>query len=181
MKREYDLNEISVSTDYNGFMIIKSCFLLIIIWIILFNNMVKKGFSSLYAVALIGISIYLIYSAISFKMAKVVFKGDKVYYKNGCFLIKEYDICSIAGIKITAAYGKTGGFSGEFRDKNGNIAYTLLYLKYVDDDIRNFKGKENFSTMFANEYHKNILFSSVYDERVIQYLKAVNPDIEIMD
>ncbi len=110
----------------------------------------------------------------------IIFKDEFVYYKN--FIQKKYNISSIKGVKTAVTYD-TSAWGGDevYKTKNGNILYTVFYLKSVDDNIRMFDGKKGLSSTFANDYHKNILFSSVYDERVIQYLKTVNPDIEIMD
>ena len=111
----------------------------------------------------------------------VLVKDDVIYDVKG-FKKSLYNISDIAGIKFVTSYDLNAwGFSSICTDSKGNTLYYVFYLRDVNNDIRNFDGKGELSPTFLKEYHKNILFSSVYDERVIQYLKTVNPDIEIMD
>lgn len=115
------------------------------------------------------------------KRSGIYFMDDKVYFCNGIFT-KTYDIMSIAGIKkvVSECYDTFGQWY-VCKDSNGNPEFTVFYLSKVDESIRNFDNKKMYSRNFTGKYSEFILFSSVYDERVIQYLKAVNPDIEIMD
>lgn len=154
---------------------------LAVILVCYFGGVLAHGFNLQYFVCIISIVVgltLLIYSATN---SRIILENDMIYCYSG-FFKKSYHISSIAGIKLTVAFCNCGyGKDGVYRDLDGNAKYIVFYLKNVNSEIRSFNGKTGLSTKFIDRFKKAILFSSVYDERVIQYLKTINPNIEIMD
>ncbi len=93
---------------------------------------------------------------------KLIIDGNKLCYKS--IRKKFYDISDVSGllvVKAQVAVGKT--LSGwDLKNK-----YVIVYLK-----DKNFEYKSHYGSIDLWKYHrKHILFTTVYDEQVIEYFK----------
>ena len=93
---------------------------------------------------------------------KLIIDGNKLCYKS--IRKKFYDISDVSGllvVKAQVAVGKT--LSGwDLKNK-----YVIVYLKE-----KNFEHKSHYGSIDLWKYHgDHILFTTVYDEKVIEYFK----------
>ena len=103
--------------------------------------------------------------------------NDIIYEKK--IKAKNINVNKIKGIKVIQAYSVGGKYRGFYpiQDNNGNFLYTAILLKDITDEMRDFiKGDLWFNQTFKSE----IITSSVYVQDAVEYLKLINPNIEII-
>ncbi len=94
----------------------------------------------------------------------LLIEDGKVFYKS--FRKKYYDINEIAGLHIVKDQITLGGYSSiRINLKN---KYKIIYLK--DRDYKNFSTDDGIHDFYVH-HSKHILFTTIYDERVIEYFK----------
>jgi len=110
------------------------------------------------------------------KSSGLYISGTTLIYKN--VQRKNIDVLNIAGIKVMPAYGTTKytGFS-QLKDSNGNALYSAIFLKVVTNEMRLFQKGDIW---FKSTYKKQILCSTIYERSAIDYLKILNPNIELL-
>ena len=102
---------------------------------------------------------------------------DTVYYKKA--LVKQkIDASSIVAIIIVHTYDRPYNtwVQAPIKDFQGNYFYSMFALSSLNKTMINYN-KGNIR--FQEEYKKDILFQTVYDEELIEYLKRYVPSITI--
>ncbi len=176
MKKADESRGITVKKDYRSLIEIILVFPIFIIWYL--KDLDIYGFKNAHHLLFLGlITIFAVLTIGAKRSEMILFKDNKVYSyyglsKNIC------DISSIVGIKIAITYiSSSHRINPYVKNSDGSYAQTMFYLKEIKDGM---ELKEN-SYNFSNKFHRSILFSSVYDERVLKYLKIINPNIVIME
>ena len=87
----------------------------------------------------------------------------------------EVDIANINSIKIVKAVQKSKHLGHiDLSDDSGRQLYSMIFLKEFDTMMEN----PNLNDMdFHSEFREKILFSTIYDQSVIDYLLTLNPNI----
>lgn len=93
--------------------------------------------------------------------------NDRLYYKS--IKKKNYDVNQIKGIHIAKAQIHIGTFVNISVKLKGQYKYKIIYLK--DRDFESRSG-DNGAYDFWYNHAKHILFTTVYDEQVIEYFKS---------
>ena len=83
------------------------------------------------------------------------------------------DICAIKIIK-SERIGKYGVYNLK---NNGNCLYSVIFLRKIESEMMNCNKGE---VMFKSEYRKNVMFSTIFDIKMVKIIKKLNPDIIIM-
>lgn len=103
-------------------------------------------------------------------------KGDKIFYKK----IRTYpiDINSVCAIKVIKSEfdGKYGRRT--LRDIHGNVMYSMIFLSNVIESMYNY---DYGDTMFIHEFKDYIIFYSILNEELIEYIKSNNSNIYVID
>lgn len=101
-------------------------------------------------------------------------QDSDIYYKK----IKKHsiDIKSVCGIKIVKSEidGKYG--RRPIKDIHGNNMYSMVFLSEIIDEMYNYQQGD---TMFIHEFKKYVLFSTIYSEDALKYMKTCNGEIII--
>ena len=175
MKKTDENRGIAVRLDHNSWGIFVFDALVFVVWFL--YRLKKYGFYNPNTIVFLCIiATFSIFAVIS-KRTGIIFKDEKVYCYYG-LSEKVYDISSIVCVKCSVTYTSSTHIMNPYiKYADGTYAKTLFYLKETKDGM---ELKEN-SYNFERKFNRSILFSSVYDERVLQYLKIVNPNIVIME
>ena len=64
------------------------------------------------------------------------------------------------------------------KDLKGNQLYSLLFLTCINEKVIEHQAGDLF---FQYDFKKDILFYTVYEERLLRYLKERRPDMVIID
>ena len=172
MKKTYFLKKSHF--NISSYLIFGYFVLVVLFYFILFCN--RNLFVEIISIFIVA-TLILFVSIKYYKNKGIYIVNDKVYYKN----IKKYciNIEQIKGIKIIQSYGAGGKNRGFFplKDKKGNDLYTAILLKDISDDMILFKkGDLWFNQRFKNQ----IIFSVVYSQEAIEYLKSLNSSMKII-
>ena len=97
----------------------------------------------------------------------LLIENDKLYYKG--LRKKHYEINQIAGLHIVKDQIYLGNLSSIDLKIKGEYKYKIIYLK--DKDFEN-SSTDNGVWDFHFYHRKHILFTTVYDEKVIEYFKS---------
>lgn len=99
-----------------------------------------------------------------------------VYYKG--VRRKKFKIQHIAGVKVLKTYAalKHRGFY-PIIENNGDGRYFAIFLSEVKDVMR---GYSQGDLWFNQEYRDFVICSGIYEKNAIDYLKSINPNMEIM-
>lgn len=127
---------------------------------------------------LIGIFILFIYLIKLFDSFGIYVNGEKVIYKT--FKRKEIDIREIVGVKIIKAEGQVNiaWSSFDIKDKQKNVLYSMMFLSNIESKMEKYPYGD---LEFLRTYRKSVIMYSVYDERLIDYLKEYIPALKIID
>lgn len=99
---------------------------------------------------------------------------DEISYKSW-FKTKRIVVNTIVAIKVTKALtGERFGPLYELKDINGNILYTMFFLKDIDDEILQCTSGD---LIFEHEFRKHIICRCVYDRAAVEHLKSINSNI----
>lgn len=113
----------------------------------------------------------------SFNKCGLYIVGNKLYYKRLiCQQINPSDIVGIKIIHSMACGGRIRGFY-DIKDSKGNSLYSAIFLKGIDADMKTYNRGD---IMFNGRFKKYIMFSVVYDEKVIKKICNINPNITII-
>ena len=113
-------------------------------------------------------------------------KSMGVYIDNESVLFKTWfikkSICveEIAAIKIEKAIqGSNLGKSFFLKDKQGRPLFSMIAVSSYDADMlrQSPDQDQKGDTDFCQKFKKSVLFYSVYDQSVIDYLLTLNPNI----
>ena len=98
----------------------------------------------------------------------VYVKGQNIIYKT--FKRKEIDICTIIGVKIIKAEGQVNlaWSSFDIKDNKGNALYSMIFLSNFENEMEKYPYGD---LEFMRKYKKSIIMHSIYDERLIEFLK----------
>ena len=175
MKEKNRNRGLVVRLDHNSWGIFVFDTLIFVAWFL--YRLKKYGLQKSQPLLFLILIAVLFVLTIGAKRSKIIFKDDKVHCYYG-FRKKVYDISSIICVKCAVTYTSSSHIMNPYiKYADGTYAKTMFYLKEIKDGMER---KEN-SYNFNSEFYRSILFSSVYDERVLQYLKIVNPNIVIME
>ncbi len=120
------------------------------------NTLIESGITAL---------VITLFIAICFIIAineKLIIDGNKLCYKT--IRKKFYDISDVSGLLVVKAQVAVGKTLTGWDLKN---KYVIVYLK-----DKNFEYKSHYGSIDLWKYHrKHILFTTVYDEQVIEYFK----------
>ena len=86
----------------------------------------------------------------------------------------------IKGIIIIRSYSAGGKYRGFYplKDKNGNNLYTTILVKNIMRDMIHF---DKGDIWFIQNFKQHILTWATYSESVVNYLKILEPSIEIIN
>ena len=93
------------------------------------------------------------------------------------FTAKKIDLRDIVANKIIQSYSMTRHFSTPLKDELGAPLFTALLLKSVTDEMVMAKGAD---TNFIMLYPRRIICQIIYDQKAIDHLKFLNPNIQII-
>ena len=98
----------------------------------------------------------------------VYVKDKKKIYKT--FKRKEIDIYTIIGVKIIKAEGQVNlaWSSFDIKDNKGNALYSMIFLSNFENEMEKYPYGD---LEFMRKYKKSIIMYSIYDERLIEFLK----------
>lgn len=101
--------------------------------------------------------------------------GDRMYYKK--IRKQNIDINSLCAVKIIKAEidGKFGRRA--VKDVRGNNMYSMIFLTNVEPTMYDYQQGD---TMFIHEFRKHVYFYTVLDEKILEYLKILNPTFVII-
>lgn len=104
-------------------------------------------------------------------------KNDKLYYKS--WLVKQINPYDIAGIKVIKSLSSGGRYRGffELKDSNGNFLYSAIFVNKLKYGMRD---QNRGDIMFNSRYKNYIMFSTVYDYKMIDMVVKINPEIKII-
>ena len=175
MKKVDESRGIVINTGYGSYwLIVFDVFMLIACY---FYGLKKNGFQNSHPLVYLCLIATFSILIIRVKRSEIIFKDEKVYCCYG-FRKNVYDISSIVCVKCAITYISSSHIMNPYvKNSDGSYAQTMFYLKETKDGM---ELKEN-SYNFERKFNRSILFSSVYDERVLKYLKIVNPNIVIME
>ena len=102
----------------------------------------------------------------------LLIENDKLCYKG--LRKKNYELNQIAGIHIVKDQIYLGKFISIDLKIKGEYKYKIIYLK--DKDFEN-RSSDNGVWDFHIHHGKHILFTTVYDEKAIEYFKSKGIEI----
>lgn len=99
---------------------------------------------------------------------------EKLYYKG--FRRKELSANDIRAIKISKAREAGNLHYGfyDLKDEDGKQLYSMMFLKEISNGM-DWHDRGDMS--FYSQYKEQILFYTIYDQSVIDYLLTLNPNI----
>ncbi len=97
----------------------------------------------------------------------LLIEDDKLFYKS--IREKYYELNQIAGIHIVKDQIYLGNLISIDLKIKGEYKYKIIYLK--DKDFEN-RSSDNGVWDFHIHHRKHILFTTVYDEKAIEYFKS---------
>ena len=120
------------------------------------------------SIFLIFLFMLLLYLSKLFKGFGIYINDNKVYYKT--LSRKEIDINSIVGIKIIKSEGQVNiaWSSFDIKDKEGKNLYSMMFLSNFENEMEKYPYGD---LEFMRKYKKSIIMYSIYDERLIEFLK----------
>ncbi len=100
---------------------------------------------------------------------------DGIYFKK--IRKQNIDVNSLCAVKIIKAEvdGKFG--RRPVKDIRGNDMYSMIFLTNVEPTMYDYQQGD---TMFIHEFRKHVYFYTILDEKVLEYLKTLNPTFIII-
>lgn len=140
---------------------------------------IKRQELLVYVCALLFITlIFLILLVNYYKAVGLYIIGDNIYYKK---IRKQYiNPKEIKGIKIICSYSAGGKYRGFYpiKDNRGNSLYTAIFVKDITQEMIHF---DKGDLWFIQKFKQHILAWTVYSEDAVNYLKTLEPDIEVLN
>ena len=144
--------------------VLYACLLIVGVFGILMNDELIFEIIAFLIVAFI----LLLYLIKLFNTFGVYVKDKKIIYKT--FKRKKIDICKIIGVKIIKAEGQVNlaWSSFDLKDNKGNALYSMIFLSNFENEMENYPYGD---LKFIRKYKKSVIMYSIYDERLIEFLK----------
>ena len=150
----------------------------LIAYLLIFSYVVFEiatGSFSAHIALLVICSTFLILLVMRYeKTAGLYIFETKVYYKS--IRIHRIDFNEIKAIKIIPAYGfsKSIGFYRLY-DKDKKPLYSIFLLNNITSEMYQLNRGDYW---FKKKFREHILYSAIYDENAVGYLKKINPTIK---
>ena len=171
MKREFFLN---VPTGDMLSAAIKICGFVMAALLIRIGYIREK--TAVFAIAAVAVVIIAIFVCRHVDSMGLYIDGTDVCYKG--MRRKEINVHDIAGVKVLQAYGASG-YKGIYpiKESNGDKRYSAIFIRELQDGMQSYSRGDLW---FNQEYREFVICSVLYDQNAIDYLKSINPDMEVM-
>ena len=132
--------------------------------------------TAVFAITAVAVVIFAIFVCRRVKSMGLYIDGADVYYKG--MRRKEINIYDIAGVKVLQAYGASR-YKGIYpiKESNGDKRYSAIFIRGLQDGMQSYNRGDLW---FNQEYREFVICSVLYDKNAVDYLKSINPDIEVM-
>lgn len=132
--------------------------------------------TAVFAIAAVAVVIFAIFVCRHVDSMGLYIDGTDVCYKG--MRRKEINIHDIAGVKVLQAYGASG-YKGIYpiKESNGDKRYSAIFISELQDGMQSYSRGDLW---FNQEYREFVICTVLYDKNAIDYLKSINPDIEVM-
>lgn len=127
-------------------------------------------------IAAVAVILFAIFACKHVESMGVYINCTNVYYKKMRY--KKVKVQDIAGVKVLRAYGASG-YKGIYpiKESNGDKRYSAVFIRELQDGMQSYNRGDLW---FNQEYRDFVICSVLYDKNAVDYLKSVNPDIEVM-
>lgn len=159
---------------------IKTAFFLLylcLLSVVIVGMVVNKIFNVGFIIALTVVLILFVSLVKFFGSYGIYVTNEKIFYKT--IRKKEIDIGTIVGIKIirSKAQVNIAWPSFDIKDKKGDSLYSMIFLSEIEDGMKEYPYGD---IEFLRRYRKGIIMFSIYDERLIAFLKGRIASIQIL-